>query len=422
MFDGEQNADLDDLLAGLVDKSLVLADRRARTTRYRQLETLRQFGAAMVERAGTAVQVRDRHLAHFAVEVARVERRYWGSEFGAADFGDAAAWYEAEWDNLRAALNHAIDTHNPGRAAAIVAHSFFYALYGMRLEHHDWAQRANAVAGAPPLITAMCAAWAFYAGDHERAEVLARQVLQGEADPAAVAHAWHAIFQVAFHSGRTRDMSDAIQQYRNAANDCEDNPALAHHVLAFSNVAAATLMNTGDAEHTANELRELADRAGNPILVASAKIAAGLVAVTRRDRETASRHFEQGADLFGALGVTLMEGMALVSRAIGMPLDLRNEAFRNAIRSFQSSRSWMLLWVLLESLGIGWATQGRYEPAAVLLGAIDSRQRHAAPLTNQRDRIQTSLGAHADFGTWAATGAQMTIDELIDYALANLDT
>ena len=55
--------DVLDLLTGLVDKSLVLAEARGAEERYRLLETLRQYAEERLLQAGEAAAVRDRHAA-----------------------------------------------------------------------------------------------------------------------------------------------------------------------------------------------------------------------------------------------------------------------------------------------------------------------------------------------------------------------
>ena len=56
-------AEVLDLLAGLVDKSLVLAEARGAEERYRLLETLRQYAEERLLQAGEAAAVRGRHAA-----------------------------------------------------------------------------------------------------------------------------------------------------------------------------------------------------------------------------------------------------------------------------------------------------------------------------------------------------------------------
>ena len=57
--------DVGDLLAALVDKSMVVADRHGPHTRYRLLETLRQYGEERLAEDGELAPLRDRHLDHY---------------------------------------------------------------------------------------------------------------------------------------------------------------------------------------------------------------------------------------------------------------------------------------------------------------------------------------------------------------------
>ena len=54
-----------DLLARLVDKSLVVPEQTAGGTRYRQLETVRQFCSEKLDRAGETGRLSAAHCAHF---------------------------------------------------------------------------------------------------------------------------------------------------------------------------------------------------------------------------------------------------------------------------------------------------------------------------------------------------------------------
>ena len=112
---GRDDADVFDGLADLVDKSLVLADRSGTTTRYRLLETLRQYGAGRLADAGEELTVKDRHLAWVR---ALAEEADVG-----LDGGDQSSWFQrldAEEDNIRVALDWAIahPTSDDGLRAA----------------------------------------------------------------------------------------------------------------------------------------------------------------------------------------------------------------------------------------------------------------------------------------------------------------
>ena len=61
--------DVIDLLARLVDKSLVVSEGAAETARYRLLETVRQYGAEKLTATGETDEARRRHRRHFAGRV-----------------------------------------------------------------------------------------------------------------------------------------------------------------------------------------------------------------------------------------------------------------------------------------------------------------------------------------------------------------
>jgi predicted ATPase/class 3 adenylate cyclase/tetratricopeptide (TPR) repeat protein len=96
------SADLDgdvmDLLDRLVSRSLVITDIRATPTRYRLLETLREYGAERLQAAGALDPVRERHARHFLGRVDVVSD---------------------DVDNLRAAIDWQV-AHEPDDAARTV--------------------------------------------------------------------------------------------------------------------------------------------------------------------------------------------------------------------------------------------------------------------------------------------------------------
>lgn len=88
-----------DLLASLVDKSLVVVEEQAGEARYRLLETIRQYGGEKLRRSGEAAVVRQRHQDWYRQLAERAEPELVGVEQG--------VWLERlerEHDNLWAAL------------------------------------------------------------------------------------------------------------------------------------------------------------------------------------------------------------------------------------------------------------------------------------------------------------------------------
>jgi predicted ATPase/DNA-binding SARP family transcriptional activator len=91
--------DVLDELASLVDKSLVLSEEGEVDSRYRMLETVREYAREKLRESGTESLVRDRHLAYF-LERARAS----ALTLAGSDPAPAVGLLETEVDNLRAAL------------------------------------------------------------------------------------------------------------------------------------------------------------------------------------------------------------------------------------------------------------------------------------------------------------------------------
>jgi DNA-binding CsgD family transcriptional regulator/tetratricopeptide (TPR) repeat protein len=87
-----------DQLGLLVDKSLVVTENSSDRTRYRLLETVRQFAQEKLSESGEAKAVRSRHRDHYARFAELIESR---TQVGD---DDELELIEAEFDNMRAAF------------------------------------------------------------------------------------------------------------------------------------------------------------------------------------------------------------------------------------------------------------------------------------------------------------------------------
>ena len=132
--------DVVDLLSALVDRSMVVAEPGADgATRYRLLETLRQYGEQAVAADPTATAtMRDRHLAHF---LARAE--HWSARQCTAEESQANQAFAVNWDNLRAAFDWALATLRGRDVADLLHTTYAYAMHTGRWEHRDWAIAAR---------------------------------------------------------------------------------------------------------------------------------------------------------------------------------------------------------------------------------------------------------------------------------------
>ena len=150
-----------DVLAGLVDRSLVEADTADRSTdrcgsagqvadsvpRYRMLETVRAYAAERLVASGEQQRTREAHARYF-LDLAET-----------ADPGlrghhqlDWIGRLVAEQDNLHATLRWAVETPDPEIAVRMVsALTWYWVLRGHHAEAVDWARQVvTAVGDEPP--------------------------------------------------------------------------------------------------------------------------------------------------------------------------------------------------------------------------------------------------------------------------------
>jgi predicted ATPase/class 3 adenylate cyclase/DNA-binding CsgD family transcriptional regulator len=104
-----------DMLTLLVDKSLVVADESRGRTRYRLLETVRQYAAEKLGESGEADDVRTRHRDHYTSMAALLDGP------GSSDYGQRVEQTETEIDNLRAAFAWSRESGNAGLALALAS-------------------------------------------------------------------------------------------------------------------------------------------------------------------------------------------------------------------------------------------------------------------------------------------------------------
>ena len=126
-----------DLLAYLVEKSLVLIDDHATEPRYRMLETIRQYAREKFAGPLDAQQVRDRHLAYVLSFARDAEPNFYRPE--------QLRWYariDADLDNVRAALEWSLtrERAHVGMSLATALHRYWVARLYWR-EAVGWLER-----------------------------------------------------------------------------------------------------------------------------------------------------------------------------------------------------------------------------------------------------------------------------------------
>jgi non-specific serine/threonine protein kinase len=337
---GAASAEVVDLLARLVDKSLVQVDEPAAAVRYRLLETIRQYELERLQAAGEAAVTRARHAAWSRALAEQAEP--------ALFTGAQVAWLarlEVEHDNLRAALAWCLDG-DPAqglRLAACLAQ--FWRLRGHAGEGRRWLDRllqtAGATAPAAELAPALFGAGmlAYVQGDlaAARAQLERSVALSRAVGPAGTlarglrelggllalvgerAAAWSLLEEgiaLCRASGERGSLGTALQ----VAGWLAAREGDARLARALSGEAVVALRAVGDrlplafalkdlarvelsagnaeqAEALLNESLALAEELGTPWQLAFLRLELGNVALQRGDLPRAAAHYEVGLRL-----------------------------------------------------------------------------------------------------------------------------
>jgi predicted ATPase/DNA-binding SARP family transcriptional activator len=131
-------------LARLVDTSLVLAESDANSTRYRLLETVRQYAMGKLQIAGEEAAVRKRHCEWY-VEFSEAR----DPEVATGIVEVAPVSVDLEHDNLRAALTWALEHESAAALRLALALWRYWLARGLFAEGRRWLEAALAAVPRP---------------------------------------------------------------------------------------------------------------------------------------------------------------------------------------------------------------------------------------------------------------------------------
>ncbi len=301
-----------DLLSNLVDKSLVIreGDQKGRT-RYRMLETIRQYALEELFRSGESHEAQKRHLSHYLKVVETIESHL---GFFLAD-GEMLAWLGVlipEHDNLRAAI--AFCEENPSQAEAglkMAGDLHWYFLINNRLsEGREWISklRAREATVSPPVQAQACLTSGFLAcwqGDFAsaRPELEASLKLFEEMNNGAgVAFSLHGLGFAANGLGEHVTASQCFSRCLQIATEIDDKwlASIALHFIAIGTSFQGNYeLARFQFEESINLMKE---GHGNAQGIAFSEFHLGRIARIQCDFASAGRHHTAGLELFARMG------------------------------------------------------------------------------------------------------------------------
>lgn len=390
---GEQPLSVLELLTDLVEKSLVAID--AEGSRYRLLETVRQYALERLEESGEATAVRDRHLRHFLAFASKARLEIVGP--------DQAAWMarlDQERDNILAA--HAWCGRAEGGQEL-----------GLRLVSsvkQYWIHRGHLGLARGMMV-----------------EALARAPARSRARQRALFDAG----QVACFMGLFRQAREQLEEGLSIARESDDRNAVAQ-VLQPLGMACAALQDLPAARAHLEEAVALAREHGGARNLAAALNGLAQLHRLEGDLEAARGLYGQVLDLARGLEDRISVAIALLNLAMtsidrGLGQDAR-ALLVEALAIAEETGSKQVGQSALEVCAGLAALRGEWEGAARLYGAAEAE---SARTGIRRDAVDESFVAprmaearaalgDAAFGAAEAAGRALAYEEALRAARARL--
>jgi predicted ATPase len=290
-----------DALDELVAKSMLGTEGGDEsTTRYRMLETLRQYALERLDASGVVDEVRQRHAEHFGTLTTEV-----GPLLGQPEEPFARARLLRDLDNVRVALEWAIDSGNTEVVVALLAPIASEAGLNRGTGVGPMANRAVELAPIDPPAdwswVEIAAGFFHYqdTGDNDRALELANAVI-ARPDVSAHAHMWACLLR-SFVAMGLGDFESAIEQLAAEYAAHIDGTALNFMGTAACLAILCSFVDTARALEYAEDALKRAVALGAPSAIALAHFARGTVLLVhdghaaRRDLEAALVMADRGA-------------------------------------------------------------------------------------------------------------------------------
>ena len=404
-----------ELLASLVARSLVVAEESGPQSRYRLLETIRQYGEERLDQAGETERWRARHAGYYAGFPRQVREH-------AHNPSDEAFWavrLSAEQDNLLAAWSWAVETGNVDTAFAILAGFApceVWSSYPLLLPGAAALELPGATEHPGyPLALAVSAVLASFRADVTGAEELCRRAADANArqdtpDWRVEETLCAARSNIANTTGAFEDAGRLAEQAAGLARAGGD---LADASVELT-IAVADRVFVGDAPGAvplASEALALARQIRAPALIASGLLAVGL-AVADTDPSQSRASLRESRELSSALGYQNDLGLLW---ATGIAYRINDQAAtlefgRRAIGGLQWGGDRLRMGLVLHMIAGALATI-RPASAATIQGAAEANV-VAPPSMNAR----IALGDER-VRELRARGADMDWDQAVAYTI-----
>lgn len=394
-----------DLLAHLVEKSLVIMHVENNQTRYRMLETIRQYTHEKLVNSVEAQRVQERHLEFFVQFAAEAEPNLNGPE--QVDWLDRLA---TEHANFRAALSWALEHHEIDGAARLGTGLFWF-----------WVFRSHLREG-----------WQWLKQTIELSRRMAQTKPMSTSAEALFAHVLNRASLLAYYRGKQTQARSLAEEGLVLSRKIKNKKLIIEALLPLGFV----IQNQGDYARAGVLLEEklaLSREVGETWDVARALVLLGNVALNQKDYASARIRYEEGLALSREIGHRLF--ISIFSNNLGhVALNECNyiaakELYTEAVSLAREVGSKRYMIIPL----VGWAglarALGQQERATRLSGAAEALCESIGSRLEQEDQFEhecTISVAHSQldevtFNQLWQEGRRMTLEQAITFALEESD-
>lgn len=424
-----------DLLASLVDKSLVIAETTGNApARCRLLETIREYALEKLDQAGEAPRVRDRHLDFF---LNRAEEAM-PKQFEAYQ-QLWLNWLETEHDNLRTALSWALESKRIETGLRLAsALTYFWEIHSYVQEGLSWMERLLAAAGADVSLEVHVNALVFATfqymllGNTHAATTCARKAVDlaeaaGDAGSPVLSFAMDGLASAAKTAGDYQTAFDITE--KNILNYRQAGPSF---YLGMSLLAqgenAIQIGNYEIARMRLDESLALARQDGDAFRTAHSLNTLGDLARLEGNYAGAASFYQSGAALLKDLGAqrdlaSLLSNLGYARLHLG-DVDQANRAIRESLSIHQAQQNKPGMTECLIGLAGTAIVDGQPAAGVRLLAAAAaiSGQPDASRWRVNRIEFEMFLGlarektTPAEFQAELAIGRALSLEQAVDYA------
>jgi DNA-binding SARP family transcriptional activator len=365
-----------ELVASLVEKSMVLPPAGDSPGRYALLETLRQYGAERLIGGGGSEGIARAHAEYFVTLAEEADVALQGP-----DEREWVARVRADLDNLRAAHAWCRQRGEAALALRLSTALHRFACWQINDEILTWAAAAAelpSALGHPllPVVHGSAGVGACRRGDLAGAVAHAEAGLAaaaGDHDPAR-ALPLEVLGDVWGFSGSLDDAFNAYGEAVRLGRTAGDLHGVVYCLVSQA-LARAYPGDVATALALADEVRELASRSKNPTALAWALYVRG-ESLLEADPTQALALLEESLEAAASADNVFVTGVALLSATslrgrYGEP-GRALRSYRDAIEHWHRHGNWTQQWITLRNLIELLARVGAGEPAAVIYGATNA--------------------------------------------------